>query len=176
MSSTTPSSDLLYFLQKGLSKVQVDELARLIRADRKAMKQMVEYATMYEDTVGMKASWIMGAASVQENNCAHDHLPQIIDRLGAVQTMGIKRELIKTMMFSNVMDCENLGTLVDTLFVFLRSASEDISVSYNSMKLMNKIVKHIPELKEEFHDTLSHQMEYKSPTWRKCAQKITRKK
>ncbi len=176
MSSTTPSSDLLYFLQKGLSKAQVEEIAKLIRADRKAMKQMVEYATMHEDTIGMKASWIMGAASVQENNCAHAHIPQIIDRLGAIKTMGIKRELIKTMMFSNVMDCANLGTLVDTLFVFLRSTSEDISVSYNSMKLMNMIVKHIPELKEEFHDTLAHQMEYKSPTWRKCAQTILKKK
>jgi hypothetical protein len=176
MSSTTPSSDLLYFLQKGLSKAQVEEIAKLIRADRKAMKQMVEYATMHEETIGMKASWIMGAASVQENNCAHAYLPQIIDRLGAIKTMGIKRELIKTMMFSNVMDCENLGTLVDTLFVFLRSTSEDISVSYNSMKLMNMIVKHIPELKEEFHNTLAHQMEYKSPTWRKCAQTILKKK
>ncbi|MEZ4800240.1 MAG: hypothetical protein R2809_10800 [Flavobacteriales bacterium] len=157
------------FLVKRLHKEQVELVAQHIRGNKKSMEKMVDFATQYEGTVGMKASWILGAASVQEFGSVNAFIPTIIDRLAHVQTAGIKRELLKTILHSHFTESENLGKLVDLLFYYMRSNSEDISVSYNGIKVMQKVIKVFPELGDEFKDTLQHQMPYKSPTWQKLA-------
>lgn len=163
------SKNLEQFLVKRLHKDQVEKVAQHIRGDKKAMEKMVDFATLHEETIGMKASWILGAAGVQQFGCLDAFIPTIIDRIENVQTPGIKRELLKSILHSNFTSSENLGKLVDIIFHYLRSSSEELSVSYNGIKVMQKIIKVHPELGAELKDTLQHQMQYKSPTWQKLA-------
>lgn len=166
---------LLSFLQKGLHKKVVDEIAAdLLHHDAK-MSAMVNFAIHEEGTVGMKASWILGAVSVMQHGAVNNYADAIISRLGMIQTMGIKRELLKTLLHSDILKEKKLGLLVDELFHLLRSSEVDISVSYNAMKLMQVIVKEFPELKPEYFDTLNHQLPYMSDTWRKLARHIISK-
>jgi hypothetical protein len=156
-------------LHTGMHKKDIEHIAEYIRAHDKEMKKMVELALSDDMTPSMKASWILSTASVQQKGCMNKYVDYVIDNLIDVKVSGARREIMKALLHSDILESEKLGKLVDTLMTFIRRTHEDLAVSYNALKLMIKICKKYPELKPELEETIRQNLEQGSDTWRKLA-------
>lgn len=162
-------------LTTGMHKRDIEAIAAYLREHPKEMKKMVATALTNEMTPSMKASWIISTASVQQKGCLNAYVDEIILALPNIATSGTRRELLKALLYNDVSKSEHLGALVDTVFTFMRRTTDDLAVSYNAVKVMQKIIKIYPELKPEFDAILHDQMEYGSDTWRKLAKYVMKK-
>ncbi len=167
--------ELFYFcvmkieLRTGMHKKDAEHIAEYIRAHDNEMKKLVDLALSDDMTPSMKASWILSTASVQQKGCINKYVDQIIENLIDVKVSGSRRELMKALLYSDFLESEKLGKLVDTLMTFIRRTHDDLAVSYNALKLMIKICKTFPELKPELEETIRQNIEQGSDTWRKLA-------
>lgn len=161
-------------LQRGMSKSDVIRLAELAAGDKKLLSLLLDSITE-EGLTGMKSSWIISTGTVMHKGFLKKETDRIIEVLPHIETMGTKRELIKALMFSDVLDSGQLGLLTDTLLHFLRSGQQDISVRYNSMKLLEMICNRYPDLYPEFLDTLHAIQPGVSQTFRKYSALIRKR-
>lgn len=162
-------------LTTGMHKRDIEAIAAYLREHPKEMKKMVAIALTNDMTPSMKASWIISTASVQQKGCLNAYVDEIILALPNISTSGTRRELLKALLHNDISKSDHLGALVDTVFTFMRRTTDDLAVSYNSVKVMQKMIKQYPELKSEFDAILHDQMEYGSETWRKLAKHVMKK-
>lgn len=120
----------------------------------------------------MKSAWVLSTMTEEAKGSLDEFVTEIITCIAKSQVGGTKRELIKCLILSGHLESDQKGFLVDKLIHFMISPAEDMAVRYNSMKVMQRIVKEIPDLKDEFHSALEISMETASPTYQKLARSM----
>lgn len=153
-------------------KQKAKEIAFSLLHRKKKIEETIQKCAEQDIPTSMKSAWILSTMEEDHTGALDSFVTNIIRIIPQVRVGGTKRELIKCLLLIKNIESEYQGLLVDQLLRFIISPSEDMAVRYNSMKVMRKICKQVPELKAEFHEALKIALETTSPTFQKLAKTI----
>ena len=119
-----------------------------------------------------RAAWVVGDLARSKPELISPYIPQMIQNL---KKPGIhdaaKRNTMRFLQEVEINE-EDWGEALDIAMKFLESNEEAIAIKVFSMTVAFKIIKKIPELKDELKMTIEDQMPYGSAGFKNRGQKI----
>jgi hypothetical protein len=170
MKSGLSEKDLEACLVKCMSVHDVRALAEMSSKDPRILERISQLALVGDDTRAAKASWVLSKSAEIFKSDINPFANIILDRLASPMRSGIKRELLKALLFSNIHQ-SNDSRLLDILLA-LPFSGDDVGVKYLALRHLEKYAKYQPELKQEIISTLKMSKSSNPTLWSRQAQRL----
>jgi hypothetical protein len=157
-------------LVKCMSVRDVKALAEMCSKDVSLLSWIVTLALDGNETKAGKASWVVSKSAELYKTDINPFVERIVLRLHAPCKSGIKRELLKALLFSNVHQSSD-SRLLD-IVLNLPFSGDDVGVKYIALRHLEKYAKHQTELKQEIISTLELSKSSNPTLWVRQAQKL----
>jgi hypothetical protein len=157
-------------LVKCMSVQDVKSLADICSKESDVLEWIVRLALDGNDTKAAKAAWVLSKSAEVFKSDINPFTEKIIDRLHKPATSGIKRELLKTLLFSDVH--QSTDTRLLDLILALPFSNDDVGVKYIALRHLEKYAKNQPELKQEIVSTLELSKSGNPTLWARHAKRL----
>jgi hypothetical protein len=157
-------------LVKCMSVRDVKIIAEQSSKDGALLRLIVCLALDGNNTRAAKAAWVLSRTAEVFKTDINSFANNIVDRLLEPASSGIKRELLKALLFSNIHSDEDTR-LFDILLTIPFSA-DDVGVKYMALRHFEKYSLNHTELNQEIITTLELSISANPALWAKHAQKL----
>jgi hypothetical protein len=157
-------------LVKCMSVRDVKILAEQASGDEKLLRSIVRLALDGDDTRAAKSAWVLSKTAEVFKTNMDPFANKIVDRLLNPARSGIKRELLKALLFSHVHASADTR-LLDILLAIPFSA-DDVGVKYIALRHFEKYARYQPDLCQEIITTLELSISANPALWAKHARKL----
>lgn len=134
------------------------KLIASIKSSSKNKKELVEIlyplAWTEEQPYAWRAAWLLEHIVEDDKELIKPYLQEISERLYNAHTDAQKRHFLKILLMFDLEDLD-MGRLLDLSFQWLESPSESIAVRGHCITALDRILKVVPDIKEEFIAMLS---------------------
>ncbi|MCU0325119.1 MAG: hypothetical protein MUF45_07670 [Spirosomaceae bacterium] len=140
------------------SKVQTQRIADYIGADKNRFAELIELFLNGEYRITQRAAWVVSEVVSKYPFLVEPHLAGILKKLREPGIHdAVKRNVVRIFEDIEILD-EYLEDITDLCFNFLTNPAEAIAIKAFSMTVLSRIVKKIPELKNELIFTIEDLM------------------
>jgi hypothetical protein len=155
------------------SRSLIDYTAAMVGNDPNLFKKALDLAYQQKPPLCMRAVRVVDACSERNPALIRPYLVDIVRNLPGLSDMAVKRTFMRILIrHSWVEDDEAMGTLVDTLFRWLRDDNQSVAVKAYGMAILGNIIKVLPDLKNEMIVVLEDAI----PNWDSAALRHSGKK
>jgi hypothetical protein len=157
-------------LVKCMSVRDVKVLAEICASDPRVLKLIAERAMKGDETHAAKASWVLSKSAELYKADMKPFADRIIKHLASPLRSGIKRELLKALLFSDIHKSSDMR-LLDILLA-LPFSNDDVGVKYIALRHLERYAKFQPELRQEIVSTLELSRSLNPPLWSVHAKRL----
>jgi hypothetical protein len=157
-------------LVKCMSVRDVRILAEQASKDVKLLRLIVKLALDGNDTRAAKSAWVLSKSTEVFKTNIDSFSKKIIDRLLSPAKSGIKRELLKALLFSDIHS--EIDTRLFDILLAIPFSSDDVGVKYIALRHFEKYAWKQPELYQEIITTLELSISSNPALWAKHAHKL----
>ena len=154
-------SQLLEYLATDSSREVADMATAFIGNNENRFEDVLHFATTHPYPINMRAARVAEFSTRINPEFARKRLPFIVNHLSTTTNDGVKRGFLKIVeaFVPHHVDDDVLGLVIDICFNKIITPGEAIAVKWYSIQILQKIVKAIPELEQEFIATLDDQQD-----------------
>lgn len=140
------------------SKAQTRRIVDYIGTDEDRFAELINLFLHGEYQLTQRAAWVIGVSSLMYPFLINPHWSEILRKLQEPDIHdAVKRNVIRILEDIEIPN-EFLDEITDLCFNFLTNPTETIAVKAFSMTVLSKIVKKIPDLKNELFFTIEDLM------------------
>lgn len=154
---------------RGISKDEIVLISNTMLP--KDFENLVKLVFLDNDLISQKAAWLFRHSVLSRKVLVIRNYNFLISNLATLNPDGAKRDVLRGFLDIPLQPLK-MGLLTDICMKWLSSPECDVAVKYNSMRILEKIVKKYPELNGEFRAVLIDQLDKNTVSFRKYASQI----
>ena len=163
--------DIQDFLLSSLSRANTDYAAHWATENSENFEELYQLMFFENPKIAWRAAWVMEKVQLLKPELFTEKIPEIITALPTFQHDGSKRCLLLVVLRSplpNPIPVE----LINFCFDLMMSKKTSIAIQANAMKVLDKICKQEPDLRNELELFLKDDLSEYSKGFRASARKI----
>lgn len=138
-------------------RLKKSELVKVIGANEKSMKYLVELAFSRNMPVCWRAAWVMDAIAEEQASLADQYITRIWKELCLKHPDGVTRSALRMLTRYDIPE-DDQGQAADICLEWLEKESVPVAIKAHAMTILMKLARIYPELKDEFITILEHQV------------------
>ena len=153
--------NLQELLLSTLSRANTDYIAHWATEEPVNFEEL--YQLIFSDNLRLawRATWVVEKTHLLQPELLTEKLPELMIALPTFKVDGIKRSVLLIILRSS-QSTDIPVELINTCFDWMMSSTESFAVQVNSMKVLDKICRQIPDLRQELMTCLSGDLSNKS--------------
>lgn len=162
---------VINLLNKEHSKEITMQVVKYVKDDDERLNELMNIFLHGEWRLVQRAAWPVGIIGEKTDKLGA-YIPAMIENLQKHKLHdAVKRNTVRSWQFMNIPE-EHLGEVAEVCFNYLGSQKEPIAVKVFSMVVLEKIVKRVPELKDELKFLIEEQLPYGSAGFKNRGKKV----
>ena len=154
--------DIRFELQKEHAKENTENIVRYVQSSDERLAELMEIFLHERWELVQRAAWVVGKLGEQKG-LLDNYLPQMISKLHEPNIHdAVKRNTVRTWQLMEIPE-HYIGEVADICFNYLEKKQEPVAVKVFSMVVLEKVVRRVPELKDELKFLIEEQMPYGTP-------------
>ena len=164
--------DIRAQLNQEHSKENTTKIVEYIVAQPERLPELMNVFLSEEYRLVQRSAWVVGDLARKNSHLLMEYWPQMIDSLKKEGIHdAVKRNTVRTWQDLPIPE-EHYGEVAEICFGYLADNKEPIAVKCFSMSVLEKIVKQIPELKDELKFLIEEQLPYGSAGFKSRGNKV----
>ena len=158
-------------LLKEHSKTNSLKIANYIGDDDERFSRLIKIFTSNDYRLVQRSAWVLSIIAEEHPYLVNPYLPLLIKQLHLPLHDAVKRNVLRLLQFIDIPEAF-WGELTDLCFQILTNGKEPIAIKVFAMTVLEKIVLHYPELKNELIIIIEDQLPYSSAGFKSRGKKI----